>query len=167
MIQWGQTVASEWTLRECRVFFWNRLYREAPAALDELDRELLGTTRDSSDDDRLQFVLLRAFTAIFEEGSSSTRRTLKAVLLHGFASGGVASGEDASLGASGAGSGIYEVVDRHLTWQEAYSLVGGNPADYSARSRLCIALRAECQRQWEAVFGSAAPRVLSEEEAHV
>jgi hypothetical protein len=112
-------------------------------------------------------MLLRAFTAIFEEGSSSTRRTLKAVLLHGFASGDAASGEDAGLDASRAGSGIYEVVDRHLTWQEAYSLVGGNPADYSARSRLCTALRAECQRQWEAVFGSAAPQVLSEEEAHV
>lgn len=159
-------MANEWALRESRVTFWNRLYRGAPAAMDELDRALLGFTRDSSDDDRLQFVLLRAFTAAFVTGSPSTRRTLKAVLLHGFASG-AASSEGAHRDASRAGSELYEVVDRRLTWQEAYSLVGGNPADYSARSRLCIALRAECQRQWEAVFGSAAPRVLSEEEAHV
>ncbi|MGD9676526.1 MAG: hypothetical protein AB7V19_07575 [Candidatus Bipolaricaulia bacterium] len=159
----------EWLLRESRIAFWNRLYRGSPAKLEELDRELLSPTRESDDDDKMQFILLRACSAMFAEGSLATRRTLKALLLHGFASGGAGECEECEtrLGELREDSDLFQVVDRHLTWQQAYSLVGGNPADYSARSRLCASLKEECQRQWEVVFGSRAPRILSEEEVRV
>lgn len=157
---------SEWLLRESRIAFWNRLYRGSPAKLAELDRALLSPTREASDDDKMQFILLRACSAMFAEGSLATRRTLKALLLYGFASGG-ANECEARLGELQEDSDLFQVVDRRLTWQQAYSLVGGNPADYSARSRLCAALKEECQRHWEAVFGSRTPRILSEEKARV
>lgn len=132
--------------------FWDRLLQDTPPELDEVDRELLTLARAGDFDQRVAFVLLRSCVAIARGGTPAMKRNLKAALVHWISNSGYGDVSDRVV-QDDLPMTCYALMGQRLSWREAAILVGGNPNDYSAYSRLLERLVEECARTWRETFG--------------
>lgn len=145
---------------EERLAFWARLLRGAPLDPLEIDREILPLVVDSSQQERMAFVLLRAAASLAESGSQATVRTLRIAIIYWFSNTSVSLGEDGEREVDLSALRLRDVVGLGLTWREAALAFGVNPRDYSAYQRLLQKLRMECANQWKAFFGESMEQVM-------
>jgi hypothetical protein len=141
--------------RETRLSFWGRLFHGLAVAPTEIDREILSLVRNSSEGERIAFILLRACAAIGIDASPATKRTLRTAILYWFSNSGSKDGnteDDIDL----RHADLRAIVGLHLSWRESALVFGANPNDYTAYHRFLQRLQEECTRQWIAVFGESA-----------
>ncbi|MCD6136411.1 hypothetical protein J7J63_06870 [Candidatus Bipolaricaulota bacterium] len=146
--------------RESRLAFWAALLRGAPVDPHEIDREILPLVIDSSQQERVAFILLRAAAAIGQSGSEATVRTLRIAIVYWFSNTSVSPGDDVEREVDLSALQLRDIIGLGLTWREAALAFGVNPRDYSAYQRLLRKLRDECARQWEALFGEPMEQVM-------
>ena len=146
--------------REARLVFWARLLRGAPVNPLEIDREILPLVIDSSPQERMAFILLRAAATIAKSGSEATVRTLRIAIIYWFSNTSISPGMDGEREVDLSALRLRDVVGLGLTWREAALAFGVNPRDYSAYQRLLQKLRMECANQWKALFGESMEQVM-------
>ena len=146
--------------RETRLSFWARLLRGAPVDPLEIDREILPLVIDSSPQERIAFILLRAAAVIAQNESKATVRTLRIAIVYWFSNTSVSSEMNRVREVDLSALRLRDVVGLGLTWREAALAFGVNPRDYSAYQRLLRKLRLECANQWKALFGESMEQVM-------
>jgi len=141
--------------QDVRLAFWQRLLREEPVSVEEVDCELKALVRDSAMTDRMAYVLLRACVKAVEAMTPAMKRNLRAALIHWFSL--VGSPCDPERHESMDPRRIRSVVGQRLTWADCAKLVGGNPEDYTAHRRLVDRLQEAVRAEWDEAFGPSCP----------
>lgn len=140
---------------DVRLAFWQRLLREEEVGVAEIEHDLLPLARGGAMTEKMAYILLRGCVVAMEGMSPAMRRNLRAALIHWFSS--TATPPDLPHQDPVDPGDLRTVVGRRLTWAESARLVGGNPDDYSAYSRLTKALQDAVNAEWERTFGSPHP----------
>jgi len=138
---------------DMRISFWQRLLVDESVSPSDVDEELLSLARVSSQEEKSAYVLLRAVVVAKQEMTDAMRRNLKAAILYWFSQTGTS--EDDAREVIVDPSRLETIIGRRLTWAECAKTVGGNPADYSAYTRLLDRLRSAIQAEWAHAFGAA------------
>ncbi|MCD6495349.1 hypothetical protein J7K60_04760 [Candidatus Bipolaricaulota bacterium] len=146
--------------REARLAFWAGLLRGVPVDPLEIDREILPLVVDSSQRERIAYILLRAAAAIAQNETAVTVRTLRIAIIYWFSNTSVSSGKDREREVDLSALRLRDIIGLGLTWREAALAFGVNPRDYSAYQRLLRKLRTECAKQWKALFGEEMEQAL-------
>jgi len=137
---------------DMRVAFWQRLLVDESISPEDVDDELLALAKASSQEEKSAYVLLRAVVVANQEMSDAMRRNLKAAILYWFSQTGTSVGDGGEVGADP--SRLETVIGRQLAWADCARSVGGNPADYSAYTRLLDRLRHAIRAEWFRAFGA-------------
>jgi hypothetical protein len=148
--------------RESRLVFWERILRGIPIDPLEIDREILSLITDSSPREKMAFILLRAAATLAGTGTSATTRTLRIAVVYWFSNASPSPSIDLDRELDSSSLSIRDIVGLGLSWREAALLFGANPRDYSAYQRLIQALRKECIKQWEVIFGESMEKLIAE-----
>ncbi len=148
--------------RESRLVFWERILRGILVDPLEIDREILSLVTDSSPREKMSFILLRAAATLAGSGTPAMTRTIRIAIIYWFSN--TSSSPTIALDRELDPSSLTlrDVIGLGFSWREAALVFGANPRDYSAYQRLIRALRRECMKQWERIFGESMERTIAE-----
>lgn len=152
-------------LREDRLIFWDRLIQWEIVELKELDQLITKLAHDASAEEKASSVLLLAAALVARVERRAMRRNLVAALRYWFSHVGTKDRppqlkecEDFYRLNSG---GLLDFMGLYLSWSEAMCSVGANPNDYSALKRLEKRLKQAYEKEWERLFGSSVPPIIT------